>query len=101
MQLLADDDDVRKGCGFIRRDMGTGKWCCDRCDRTYGDEETGVPEAVEVTLLHCCYTVVTLLLHCCYTVVTLLLHCCYAVVTLLLHCCYSVATLLLHCCYTR
>jgi hypothetical protein len=26
------------------------------------------------SMLHCCYTVVTLLLHCCYTVVTLLLH---------------------------
>jgi hypothetical protein len=34
-----------------------------------------------VTLLHCCYTVVTLLLHCCYTVVALLLH--YTVVALL------------------
>jgi hypothetical protein len=59
-------------------------------------------------LLHCrytacytaCYTLVTLLLHSCYTAVTLLLHCCYTVVTLLSHCCHTVVTLLLHCCYT-
>jgi hypothetical protein len=82
MRLLSDDDGVRKGHGFIRRDMGTEKWFCDRCDKTYGDQETGVPEAVEVLLLRSCYAVVTLLSRCCYTVVTLLLHCCCTVVTL-------------------
>jgi hypothetical protein len=49
--LLAEDsEEGEQKKGHIRRDLGTGRWSCDQCAQTYGDGETGVPEAVEVMM---------------------------------------------------
>jgi hypothetical protein len=73
------------------------KWCCNTVTVMCYLVATlqlfqFLHRVVPGSVLHCCYTVITLLLHCCHTVGTLLVHCSNVVVTLLLISSYTVFT---------